>query len=111
MSQPDAASFSFVNSPVASDAVSVVASPPRDAVLSRAEQLAVQALLAVGALGILTRLVVIAISNGSNDMQTWADFAEYINTHGLWQTYRDIHYFNHPPLMGLLAAELMRVSV
>lgn len=112
MSQPDAASFSFVNSPVASGAVpGVVVSPPRDVVLSRAEQLAVQALLAVGVLGVLTRLVVIAISNGSNDMLTWGDFAGYINAHGLWRTYRDLHEFNHPPLMGLLAAGLMKLSV
>jgi hypothetical protein len=131
MSQPDAASFSFVNSPVASSPVAsspvasspvasspvasaddsgVVASPARDAVPRRAEQLAVQALLAVGALGILARLVVIAISNGSNDMQTWAEFAAHINKHGLWQTYRDIHDFNHPPLMGLLAGGLMKLG-
>jgi len=79
--------------------------------MGRAERLAYQALLAVCALGVLARLVVIAISSGSNDMQTWAEFANYINTNGLWSTYRDIWYFNHPPLMGLLGAGLMKLSV
>lgn len=79
--------------------------------MGRGEQLAYQALIAVGVAGILVRLVVIAISNGSNDMRTWTSFAAHINAQGLWQTYRDIHYFNHPPLMGLLAAWLMKLSI
>ena len=101
MSQPDAASLA--SSPAAG-------SPPRSLAVGRAEQLAYRALLALGAAGVLARLVVIAISNGSNDMLTWTSFAERINDKGLWQTYRDIAYFNHPPLMGLLAAGLLELS-
>lgn len=110
MSQPDAAPSSFVRSPIAGTSP-LVHSPPRALVVGRAEQLAHRALLAVCALGVLARLVVIAISSGSNDMRTWTEFASYINAHGLWQAYRDIEYFNHPPLMGLLGAGLMKLSV
>jgi Glycosyltransferase family 87 len=128
MSQPDAAPFRFVSSPVVSSPVvsspvvssPVVSSPvggravssrPAAVASSRAEQFAYRALLAAAAVGVLARVVVIAISSGSNDMATWAQFAEHINAKGLWQTYRDIEYFNHPPLMGLLAAGFMKLSV
>jgi hypothetical protein len=103
MSQPDATSFPFVNSPASS--------PPTSVAVGRLPRLAYGALLALAGAGVLARLFVIAISNGSDDMLTWASFAQHINTHGLWQTYRDIPDFNHPPLMGLLAGALMKLSV
>ena len=59
----------------------------------------------------LARLVVIAVSNGSNDMVTWTEFASFIRQHGIWQAYRSIPEFNHPPLMGLLSAALLQLSL
>jgi hypothetical protein len=56
--------------------------------------------------GILLRLTVLGASYGSNDMGSWERFAAIIKQHGLWETYRLLRGFNHPPLMGLLAAGL-----
>ena len=86
------------------------AAEPTPSIPGRVERLAYRALLALIVVGVLARVVVIDISRGSTDMKWWVDFSHYINKHGLWQTYRDIGYFNHPPLMGLLAAGLGKVA-
>jgi hypothetical protein len=67
-------------------------------------------LLTLSVLGIISRLVVMSISYGSNDMRAWEQFATFINQNGLWQTYVQIEKFNHPPLMGLMAAALESFS-
>lgn len=54
--------------------------------------------------GLLIRLLLVLVSHGSNDMATWADFANRIGTYGLLDTYRSMPLFNHPPLMGWYAA-------
>lgn len=61
---------------------------------------------ALVAFGIIARLAVMGVSYGSNDMATWARFASSIRTDGLWQLYEADPLFNHPPLMGILAAAL-----
>jgi hypothetical protein len=50
--------------------------------------------------------MVIGASHGSNDMGTWARFAAFIERNGLWEAYRQLRGFNHPPLMGLMASAL-----
>jgi hypothetical protein len=102
VSQPDATSFAF-------PAISARLTAER-AASGSAAQLAYRVLLALTAAGVLGRLVVILISMGSNDMQTWAEFAWFIREHGLWQAYREIPYFNHPPLMGLLSEGLLQLQ-
>jgi hypothetical protein len=47
-----------------------------------------------------------AFSFGSNDMNTWSRFADFIDQNGLLQTYRQVQKFNHPPFMGLMAVAL-----
>jgi hypothetical protein len=58
-------------------------------------------LLALGALGYVLRLLVWAVSQGSNDIRTWYVFSLNIDLYGLESTYYDQPLFNHPPLMGL----------
>ena len=57
-----------------------------------------------GLAGYGLRLVLILISDGSNDIRTWARFARGITTRGLDGTYQAEPLFNHPPLLGLWAA-------
>jgi Dolichyl-phosphate-mannose-protein mannosyltransferase len=38
---------------------------------------------------------------GSNDVRYWQTFQDYVVTHGWVTIYRDIWYYNHPPLMSL----------
>lgn len=56
------------------------------------------------AVGLLARLLMLFIAQGSNDMATWEDFANRIASYGLLDTYRSMPLFNHPPLMGWYAA-------
>jgi hypothetical protein len=67
--------------------------------------------VAVGLLGFWARVAVARGSVGSNDMRTWTEFARLINTHGLGHVYDTEEGFNHPPLMGLMAAALAKASV
>ncbi len=47
------------------------------------------------------RFTLSAISHGSNDIETWARFADWIQRVGLLRLYVVDSKFNHPPLMGL----------
>jgi len=58
-------------------------------------------LLGLGAVGYLLRLILWAVSQGSNDIRTWYYFSLNIALHGLEETYYQQPLFNHPPLMGL----------
>lgn len=58
-------------------------------------------LLALGAVGYLLRLLLWAVSQGSNDIRTWYFFSLNIALNGLEETYYQQPLFNHPPLMGL----------
>jgi hypothetical protein len=65
-------------------------------------------LLAFGLAGIAVRVLLWWISIGSNDAVIWSWHAQHVATHGLAQTYRTYQafpQFNHPPLMGLYAAQ------
>lgn len=67
-------------------------------------------LLVLALAGVVARAIVIGISFGSNDMRTWDYFARFIDQYGLWEAYRRIPMFNHPPLMGLMAVALKNIS-
>lgn len=59
--------------------------------------------------GALIRLVLLALTIGSNDARIWEVFGQHIVEHGLLQTYlvldggpaAPVPVFNHPPLAGL----------
>jgi hypothetical protein len=67
-------------------------------------------LLFVGVLGLCARAYVVTKSRGCNDMGTWQTFAQEVRQHGLGTTYETDAMFNHPPLMGLMAASLDRLA-
>lgn len=64
----------------------------------------------VGALGFLLRVLLWQVSEGTNDIRTWARFAKSIELYGLGGTYRLDPFFNHPPLIGLLAFATRRLA-
>jgi hypothetical protein len=80
---------------------------PMSAELSRRQRYVVGGLLA---LALAVRALITTHSIGSNDARTWNGFASYIAQHGLFQTYRDLSDFNHPPLMGWFSWAALRVS-
>lgn len=75
--------------------------------LTQRERYLLGALLA---LALVVRGWILSQSIGSNDAPTWQEFAGSIAQHGLLQTYRDIDYFNHPPLMGWFSWLALRLS-
>ena len=62
--------------------------------------------------GAVIRVVLMALTIGSNDVRIWEVFGQYIVEHGLVQTYlvldggpaAPVPVFNHPPLAGLWVA-------
>jgi len=73
--------------------------------------MAYRVLLGAIVLGVLLRVVLIGISYGSNDMTTWIRFADFIRADGIWNLYRYDQGFNHPPLMGWMAAGLRTLAL
>ena len=67
--------------------------------------------LAVGTLGMALRGLLSAASTGTNDIITWEAFAHYANREGVLGMYGNLPGWNHPPLTGYLAAELLRLSM
>jgi len=63
-----------------------------------------------GLAGYGLRLLLTLVSDGSNDIFTWAHFGRSVLDRGLEGTYLADPLFNHPPLMGLWAAAAVRVS-
>jgi hypothetical protein len=69
-------------------------------------------LLALGLAGIGVRVLLWWLSIGSNDSVIWSSHAEHVLANGLartYQTYQSFPQFNHPPLMGLYAAQALAV--
>lgn len=60
--------------------------------------------------GVAARLALMLLSIGSNDAVTWLGYAQAIYDSGLAALYQDEPLFNHPPLMGWLAAIELRLS-
>ncbi len=67
-------------------------------------------LVALGVAGLLARVVLWCVTEGTNDIRTWARFAMAIDVYGLDGTYLRDPTFNHPPLMGLLAQATWHVA-
>ena len=63
------------------------------------------------ALALALRIFIAAFSIGTNDAVAFAHFADEITTEGLTNTYQIDPRFNHPPLVGLLAAWTWRVAI
>lgn len=61
-------------------------------------------LLALIIAGIAARFALLSISIGSFDAALWERMASRISQHGLYETYRQDPWMNHPPLSGLWAA-------
>ena len=62
-------------------------------------------LLGIGIVGIAVRIWIWWSSRGTVDTGAWRFFGEQVHEHGLAYTYANVDRFNHPPLMGLYAAE------
>jgi hypothetical protein len=67
-------------------------------------------LLGLGIAGLLARLVLVLISQGSNDIFTWKRLATVIAKIGLVQTYETQRWLNQPPLMGYYAVAILKLS-
>lgn len=65
---------------------------------------------ALGCAGLLARVALWRVSEGTNDVRTFAQFARSIDAYGLGGTYVREPLFNHPPLMGLWARTALHVS-
>jgi hypothetical protein len=64
----------------------------------------------VGCAGLLARVGLWWVSEGTNDIRTFARFAQFIDAHGLGGTYLRDPWFNHPPLMGLWAQAALHLA-
>ena len=65
---------------------------------------------AIAVLGIVLRLALSAASRGTNDIDTWENFAHHANQEGVLWMYGNFPDWNHPPLTGYLAGWLLRLS-
>ncbi|HET8644934.1 MAG TPA: glycosyltransferase 87 family protein [Vicinamibacteria bacterium] len=68
------------------------------------------ALVAVCGLALAARLALALNSVGTNDIRFWRGFGELVSTHGVVRAYALDSWFNHPPLMGWLAACIHHLS-
>lgn len=60
-------------------------------------------------LAMLLRLALAAASIGTNDALTFTEFGKEVRMVGVVATYRLDSYYNHPPLVGLWAATVLRL--
>jgi hypothetical protein len=63
-----------------------------------------------GSFGMLLRIVLWQISDGSNDIRTWGRYALLVEQYGLSGTYIRDGDFNHPPLMGLWSQAVLHLA-
>ena len=59
----------------------------------------------------MLRLALSAASRGTNDIDTWENFALHANTDGVLSMYGHFPDWNHPPVAGYLAGWLRRLSL
>lgn len=57
-------------------------------------------------LGILTRLLLLAGTYGSNDVFYWSQYGDSVLANGLFGAYDEYEFLNHPPLATLLVTGL-----
>ena len=56
------------------------------------------------------RLLVVAMSYGTNDVHYWTEIGSFVNDNGLAEAYRQRVELNHPPLAALLSSVLWTAS-
>jgi hypothetical protein len=68
--------------------------------------------IAVGTifLGLLLRTVVVFLSDGSNDIRAWSDFASFVARGGVCACYSEVAACNHPPLSLLSSVGVRQVA-
>lgn len=66
--------------------------------------------LAVCAVAVGVRLLVARMSHGTNDIDTWQRFAQFVSYFGVLRVYELDRWFNHPPIMGWYAVLAMKLS-
>lgn len=64
------------------------------------------ALLLLGVTGLSARFCLSNISYGTNDVDSWFDFASQLRTISLFKLYASEALFNHPPLAALIVKEM-----
>lgn len=60
--------------------------------------------------GLFARLIIVLVSDGSNDIRTWEHFASTVLDEGIASAYQKHPACNHPPLTLWLAGALLHVS-
>ncbi len=65
------------------------------------------ALLATGA---FARAFLVFATQGTLDVPLWIEHAAGVSAHGIVGHYREDPFFNHPPLIGFLVAQLWNIS-
>jgi hypothetical protein len=70
--------------------------------------------IAVGCLGLLSRIVLAALSVGCDDVGIWLQHAQVIAANGVQFAYENPHpatwHYNHPPLAGYWSAFALQMS-
>jgi hypothetical protein len=69
-----------------------------------------RAVYGLAGLGLIARLVLAALSRGSNDAAFWEEFAWQISHFGIRSLYDHEPWFTHPPLMGGWAFLSLRIA-
>lgn len=64
----------------------------------------------LAAAGLVARVVLAGISEGSNDVEIWRDWATLLGDQTLTQMYSNAEEFNHPPLMAYWALAALRLE-
>ena len=68
-------------------------------------------LLALAVAGLLARVVLAWISEGSNDVDIWRGWATLLQYHSLTDMYSRVEGFNHPPLIAWWSVIALRLGV
>jgi len=78
--------------------------------LKRSQVPILRALWALAIAGLLERVVVALISEGSNDVGIWKGWATLLEQRSLTDMYSSVEGFNHPPLMAAWSLAALRLA-
>ena len=67
-------------------------------------------LLTIGIAGMVARIALAWVSEGSNDVIIWRQWGTLLQFHSLTDVYSNVERFNHPPLMAWWVASALRWS-
>ena len=62
-------------------------------------------------IGVLARIVVVFLSDGSNDVRAWSDFASLVAGKGVCACYSEVAACNHPPVSLLSSVGVRHVAL